>query len=75
MIEVLENEEPGTQKILEKSIYHSPELLLPGQVVSKFLIFPELPKKFDDLRLQFDYLYFETAEIKSEFLFTTKPRD
>lgn len=75
MMEVMEDEQTGIRKILEKSIYHSPELLHPGTVVSKFLIFPELPKKFDDLRLSFDYLYFETTEIKSDFFFTTKARD
>ncbi len=75
MMEVMEDEQTGTRKILEESIYHSPELLHPGAVVSKFLIFPELPRKFDDLRLSFDYLYFESMEIKSDFFFTTKTRD
>ena len=75
MMEVVEAEAQDSRKILEKSIYHSPELIHPGKVVSKFLIFPELPKKYDDLKLQFDYLYFENAEIKTEFLFTTKEID
>ena len=75
MMEVMEAEAQDSRKILEKSIFHSPELLHPGKVVSKFLIFPELPKKYDDLKLQFDYLYFENSEIKTEFLFTTKEID
>jgi hypothetical protein len=75
MMEVVEQEDLTGRKLLEKSIYHSPELLHPGAVVSKFLIFPELPKKFDDIRLSFDYLYFENSEVKSDFIFTTKVSD
>jgi hypothetical protein len=72
MMEVMEDQEPGRRKLLEKSIFHSPELLESGKIVSKFLIFPELPKKFEEIRLSFDYLYFENTEIKSDFIFTTK---
>ncbi|MCI0415861.1 hypothetical protein L0222_24055 [bacterium] len=72
MMEVFEDMDARKRKILEKSIFHTPELLQPGMVVSKFLVFPALPKKFEDIRLQFDYLYFENAEIKSDFFFTTK---
>jgi hypothetical protein len=72
LLETFEGQEPNVKKMLQQSIYHSPELINPGKVVSKFLIFPDLPKKFDDLKLQFDYLYFENTEIKSEFFFTTK---
>jgi hypothetical protein len=72
IMEVFEDVEPRKRKILENSIFHQPELLHPGMIVTKFLVFPALPKKFDDLRLQFDYLYFENAEIKSDFFFTTK---
>ena len=75
MMEVVEQEQTDRRKLLEKAIYHSPELLHPGAVVSKFLIFPQLPKKFDDLRLSFDYLYFENSEVKSDFFFTTKVSD
>ena len=75
MMEVVEQEQTERRKLLEKAIYHSPELLHPGTIVSKFLIFPELPKKFDDLRLSFDYLYFENSEVKSDFFFTTKVSD
>jgi hypothetical protein len=75
MMEVVEQEDTARRKLLEKAIYHSPELLHPGAVVSKFLIFPELPKKYDDIRLAFDYLYFENSEVKSEFIFTTKVSD
>jgi hypothetical protein len=75
MMEVVEQEQTDRRKLLEKAIYHSPELLHPGAIVSKFLIFPGLPKKFDDLRLSFDYLYFENSEVKSDFFFTTKVSD
>jgi|GEM_PF-4968033 len=71
LLDILESQRP-IGKILEKSIYHSPELLQSGKVVSKFLVFPELPKKFDQLRVEFDYLYFEDFEVKSTFYFTTK---
>ena len=72
MMEVFEDVESRKRKILESSIFHEPELLHPGTIVTKFLVFPALPKKFDDIRLQFDYLYFENMEIKSDFFFTTK---
>jgi len=72
MMEVFEDVEIRRRKILENSIFHAPELLHPGMVVSKFLVFPALPKKFEDMRLQFDYLYFENTEVKSDFFFTTK---
>jgi hypothetical protein len=75
MMDVLEDQPPAMKSLLEKSIYHSPELLQPGKIVTKFLIFPELPKEFDDIRLSFDYLYFESTEIKSDFLFTTRASD
>lgn len=71
LLEFLEEQRP-LNKILSKSIFHSPELVQPGNIVSKFLIFPLLPKKFDQLRLEFDYLYFENFEVKSVFYFTTK---
>ena len=72
LLDILDVQQRPMRKILEKSIFHSPELLQPGNVVSKFLIFPQMPKKFDDLRLEFDYLYFENFEVKSTFFFTTK---
>jgi hypothetical protein len=72
MMEVFEDIEPRKRKIMENSIFHMPELLHPGMIVSKFLVFPALPKKFEEIRLQFDYLYFENTEIKSDFFFTTK---
>jgi hypothetical protein len=72
LLDVLESQQPPVAKILEKSIFHSPELLQPGNVVSKFLVFPQLPKKFDEVKLEFDYLYFENFEVKSNFYFTKK---
>lgn len=72
MMEVMEDQEPSRRKLFEKSIYHSPELIEPGKIVSKLLIFPQLPKKYEEIKLSFDYLYFENTEIKSDFVFTTK---
>jgi len=58
--------------LLEKSIFHSSEVVQPGKVITKFLIYPQLPKKVEELRLSFDYLYFENAEIKSDFYFVAE---
>jgi hypothetical protein len=72
MLDILETQQPPMKKLLENSIFHSPEIVQPGTVVTKFLVFPQMPKKIDDLRLEFDYLYFENFEVKSTFFFTTK---
>jgi hypothetical protein len=58
------------KKILEDSIYHSPETIRSGEVVSKFLLFPPLPDKNLEFRLEFDYLYFESKEVRTKFYFT-----
>lgn len=72
LLQYTEGLDSYTQQVLQKSVFHQPELVQPGKVVSKFLIFPALPKKFDDVTLEFDYLYFESSELKPHFFFTRK---
>jgi len=60
------------QKVLEKSVFHSSEVISADEVVTKFLVFPGLPTKFGDFRLEFDFLYFENKETKVTFHFTRK---
>jgi len=72
LLDIIDSPDKSLGKLLEKSIYHSPELLDPGKIVTKFLVFPELPKKFDELKVEFDYMYFGNFEIKTNFYFTTK---
>jgi hypothetical protein len=72
LLDIMDSPDNSLGKLLEKSIYHSPELLDPGKVITKFLVFPQLPKKFDELKMEFDYMYFGNFEVKSTFYFTTK---
>lgn len=72
LLGMLENFNAHHRKILADSIYHSPETVRPGKVISKFLIFPPLPKKFRELKLEFDYLYFEDKEIRLNFFFLSQ---
>ncbi len=48
------------KKVIEDSIFHSPEIIKAGQVMSKFLLFPPLPDKHMEFRLELDYLYLES---------------
>jgi hypothetical protein len=61
-------------KLLEKSVYHSPELIQAGDSVSKFLVFPPLPHKDAELKMEFDYVFFESAELKQFFYFTRQKK-
>ncbi len=70
LTQVLEGLSSREKKVLEDSIFHSPETIKAGQVVSKFLMFPTLPDKNLDFRLEFDYLYFESKEVRAKFYFT-----
>lgn len=69
LLNVLESFNPNERKILEKSIFHSPEIIKHGDVISKFLLFPPLPPKALDFKLDFDYLYFEQKEVRTRFYF------
>ena len=62
----------GTQKVLQKSVFHSPESVTENEVITKFLIFPAVAKKVEELKLEFDYLYFGNNEIKTQFYFEQK---
>lgn len=72
LLGMLEYYNVNHRKILANSIYHSPETVRPGKVIRKFLIFPPLPKKFREVKLEFDYLYFEDKEIRLNFFFLSQ---
>ncbi len=63
-----------TSKLLERSVFHSPETIDPGQSSTKFLIFPPLPKKEAELKMEFDYSFFESKELKMYFYFTLQKK-
>lgn len=66
---------PAVHKILEQSIFYSPETVRPGKVVSKFLLYPPLPRKNIDFRLDIDYLYFEDKEVRrTSFRYTIRKK-
>jgi hypothetical protein len=69
LLSILEVFPANERKILEKSIFHSPEIIKKGDVMTKFLLFPPLPQKALDFKLDFDFLYFEQKEIKTRFYF------
>jgi hypothetical protein len=69
LLGLLENYNAQLRKVLTNSIFHSPETIPAGTVMSKFLIFPPLKKKFKELKLEFDYLYFEDKEVRLNFYF------
>jgi hypothetical protein len=72
LLDFIENQEKPMHDIIEKSVFHSPETIPAGKIVTKFLIFPALPKKFENLRLVFDYIFVEKNEIRMTFYFKRK---
>jgi len=72
LLGIVDGQEKRIQDVLQKSVYHSPDSLSSGQVVTKFLIFPALPKKFEQIKLEFDYLYYGSQEIRTAFYFARK---
>ena len=72
LIGFLDGLEKKIQDVLRKSVFHSPDSVPPGQVVTGFLIFPALPKKMDQIKLEFDYLYAGTQEIRTAIYFARK---
>lgn len=72
LIGLLDQSRPGFRKIMDNSIYHSPETVQSGQVTSKFLIYPSLPKKAREIRLDFDSLFFEDRDARTSFYFDKK---
>ena len=72
MLTLLESYPQGVRKILDNSIFHSPEAVRPGQVVSKFLFLPALPKKEVDFRIEIDYLYFDHQEVRTKFYYSIR---
>ena len=70
LMSIMQGLDPYNRKLLEQSIYHSPEIIQPGDSETKFLVFPPLPKKESELKMEFDYLFFENKELKTFFYFT-----
>ncbi len=62
------------RKLLDQSVYHSPEAIQPGNTLTKFLVFPQLPPKKSELKMEFDYLFFESKELKNYFYFIRQPK-
>lgn len=70
LLPMLDNLDAGTRRIVEDSVFHSPDVIQQDQVVSKFLLFPQLPPKFDEFKLAFDYVFFgDRKESKCDFYF------
>lgn len=70
LLPLLDNLDDKTRKIVQDSVFHSPEVIRPGTVVSKFLIYPGLPKKFDEFKISFDYVFFGgNKESKCDFYY------
>ncbi len=72
LLGILDGQEKRIQDVLQKSVYHSPDSISPGQVATRFLIFPALPKKYEEIKLEFDYLYYGSQEIRTAFYFARK---
>jgi hypothetical protein len=72
LLGLLEGLDSKKGDILQKSIFHSSETVRPNQIVTKLLVFPGLPKKFKELVLEFDYLFFGEKEIRPKFYFLQK---
>jgi hypothetical protein len=70
----ISNLDPPIQKVMQKSIYHSPENVHPGEVITKLLIFPAIPHKMTDFTLDFDFLYLENHEMHPVFYFTSSEK-
>jgi len=65
--------DPVLRNVLNKSIFHSPETVSKNEVVSKFLIFPSIPSKTREIRVDFDSLFFEDRDAKTSFYFIKRP--
>jgi hypothetical protein len=70
LLGILQDLDPYNRKLIESSVYHSPEIIQPEQTFTKFLVFPPLPKKDAQLKMEFDYMFFESKEMKNFFYFT-----
>lgn len=70
LLPMLDNLDQSTRKIVQDSVFHSPEVIRKDQAISKFLLFPPLPPKFDEFKLAFDYVFFgNKKESKCDFYF------
>lgn len=69
LLGIMQDMDAYSSKLVEQSVFHSPETIQPGNVSTKFLIFPPLPKKESELKMEFDYSFFESKELKMFFYF------
>ena len=72
LLELFLDIDPAKRRLLELSVFHSSEAIQRDQTSTKLLVFSDLPAKADELILEFDYLYFESKEIRTKFYFTRK---
>jgi len=72
LLPMLDDLDQHSKKVIEDSVYHSPETVKAGGVTSKFLIFPEMPKKIEKIMLDFTFLSFEDKELNLKFYFERK---
>jgi len=70
----ISNLDPPIQRVMQKSIYHSPENVRPGDIITKLLIFPAIPHKMNDFTLEFDFLYLENHEMRPVFYFRSSEK-
>lgn len=66
--------DPSIQKVMQQSIYNSPESVRSGEVMTKLLIFPAIPRKMNEFALEFDFLYLENHEFRPTFYFNNKEK-
>jgi len=74
LLPMLDDVDDHTKQILQNSIFHSPETIKPGDTVTKFLIFPDVPTKKENLELKFSYMFVEDRELNQSFYFTRKKK-
>ena len=73
MLPMLDDVDKHTKKVIQDSVYHSPETVKAGEVITKFLIFPEMPKKkFESIMVNFTYLSVEDHDLDLKFYFERK---
>lgn len=69
LIPYLDPLDSGERRMMEDTVFHSPEIIKPGKAIQKFIIFPGLPGKYGDYKVSFDYLFFGNKEAKIDFFF------
>ncbi|HET6267796.1 MAG TPA: hypothetical protein VFG11_08765, partial [Acidobacteriota bacterium] len=70
LLPMLDDADTNQHKVIEKTVFHSPVIVYPDQVESRFLIFSKMPSRFDHFKMEFDYMFFKSKEMKCKFYFT-----